>query len=90
MLNTTSYFDCKLTPVEQADAKANAANRALSPEDKAVRRRFLEDSKEKHFQLTAAAEQSMKGFVDTPAGMQYKQAFAVTGTTFIGLSSDWF
>ena len=89
MLNTNSYFDCKLTPVEQADANAREANLGMSPDAKARRRSFLEDSQEKLYQLAAAADQSMYGYEATPAGVRYRQAFTVTGTTFIGLSGDW-
>ena len=87
MLNTNSYFDCKLTPVEQADANDRAANLGMSPDAKARRRSFLEDSKEKHFQLTAAAGEIMKGFEETPAGTRHKHAWGDHNTT---LASDWY
>ena len=85
MLNT-SYFGRELTQVEQADARAMAANLALSTEVKERRRSFLEDSKEKERQLGMLHSDMMEGY-SAPATPKSSMAWIILFNT---LASDWY
>lgn len=87
MLNTTtSYFGRELTQVEQADARAMAANLALSPEAKERRRNFLQDSKEKEHQLGMLHRDIMEGYF-APTTAKGNMKWMILFNT---LASDWF
>jgi len=64
MLNQNKYFDFKLTPIEEFEARVREANLKLSPEAKACRRKFLDDSQVKDYQYNCVLSETMIGLDD--------------------------